>query len=157
VNLRQAAETDLDSLLAVQEAGATRALSHIFPQDTYPFPREALRSRWAEELADPGIGAYVITNNDEEVVGFAATRDNELLHFGTAVETWGSGTAAAAHDALLRTLASKGVTQARLRVFEENHRARRFYEKLGWQATGKRSRTSFPPHPVLVEYRRAVR
>ncbi|MGA8682311.1 MAG: GNAT family protein [Acidimicrobiales bacterium] len=157
MTLRRAAETDLDSLLAVQEKGATRALSHIFPQDTHPFPREALRSRWAKEIADPGIRAYVITNNDEEVVGFAATRDNELLHFGTAVETWGTGTAAAAHDSLLRALAAEGVRQARLRVFEENHRARRFYEKLGWQMTGKRSRTSFPPHPVLVEYQRAVR
>jgi RimJ/RimL family protein N-acetyltransferase len=157
VNLRLAVDTDLDSLLAVQEDGAKRALSHIFPQDTYPFPREALRSRWAEELADPGIRAYVITNDDEEIVGFAATRDNELLHFGTAVETWGTGTAAAAHDELLRALAADGVTNARLRVFEENHRARRFYEKLGWETNGERSRTSFPPHPVLVEYRRAVR
>jgi RimJ/RimL family protein N-acetyltransferase len=157
VNLRPATETDLDSLLEVQEEGAVRALSHIFPQGTHPFPREEVRSRWAEELADPGIRAYVITNNDEEVVGFAATRDDELLHFGTAVETWGTGTAAAAHDALLRALAADGVVQARLRVFEENHRARRFYEKLGWEETGERSRTSFPPHPVLVEYRRAVR
>ncbi|MGO8874682.1 MAG: N-acetyltransferase family protein [Acidimicrobiales bacterium] len=156
MNLRQAAESDLDSLLTVQEEGATRALSHIFPQDTHPFPRETLRSRWVTELADPGIRAYVITNDDDEVLGFAATRDDELLHFGTAVETWGTGVAAAAHDALLRTLADQGVTQARLRVFEENHRARRFYEKLGWQPTEQRSRTSFPPHPVLVEYRRHV-
>lgn len=156
MNLRAAAETDLDSLLAVQQEGAIRALSHIFPQDTHPFPTEALRSRWAEELADPGIRVYVMTNDDGAVVGFAATRDNELLHFGTAVETWGTGTAAEAHDALLRALAAEGITQARLRVFEENHRARRFYEKLGWQVTGRRSRTSFPPHPVLVEYRRTV-
>jgi hypothetical protein len=26
-------------------------------------------------------------------------------------------------------------------------------EKLGWWATGVESRTSFPPHPTLLEYR----
>jgi RimJ/RimL family protein N-acetyltransferase len=41
----------------------------------------------------------------------------------------------------------------RLRVFAGNHRARRFYEKLGWKETGVESRTSFPPHPTLLEYR----
>jgi RimJ/RimL family protein N-acetyltransferase len=156
VNLRTATEADLESLLGVQEQGAIRALAHIFPQDTHPFPREALRARWAEEIADPGIRAYVIENDDQSVVGFAATRGNELLHFGTAVETWGTGTAVEAHDALVRALAAQGVTQARLRVFEENHRARRFYEKLGWRLSGSRSRTSFPPHPVLLEYRLTV-
>jgi hypothetical protein len=30
--------------------------------------------------------------------------------------------------------------------------ARRFSEKLGWRRTDRTSRTSFPPHPVLVEY-----
>ena len=86
-----------------------------------------------------------------EIVGFAATRGEELLHFGTAVETWGSGLAAWLHDAVVATYPS--VTgPLRLRVFAENRRARRFYEKLGWLATGRESRTSFPPHPVLVEY-----
>ncbi len=156
MNLREATEADLDALLPVQEAGATRALSHIFPQDVHPFPRQQVRSRWADEIADPEIRAYVITNGADVVVGFAATRHDELLHFGTAVETWGSGLAAGAHDALLRALAGDGVTRARLRVFEENHRARRFYEKPGWRATANRSLTSFPPHPVLVEYGRPV-
>jgi putative acetyltransferase len=40
----------------------------------------------------------------------------------------------------------------RLRVFEENHRARRFYEKSGWVSTGSTSRGQFPPFPVLLEY-----
>jgi putative acetyltransferase len=39
-----------------------------------------------------------------------------------------------------------------LRVFEDNHQARRFYEKLGWRRTDRLSRTSFPPYPVLIEY-----
>lgn len=39
-----------------------------------------------------------------------------------------------------------------LRVFADNGRARRFYAKHGWQPTGATSRSSYPPHPVLLEY-----
>jgi hypothetical protein len=45
-----------------------------------------------------------------------------------------------------------GVASLRLREFEANRRARRFYEKLGWSVTGERSRTTFPPYPELLEY-----
>ena len=150
--LREARPADLPALLDVQEAGAVLGMGHIFPQHSHPFPRAALLERWTAEIADPGIAAYVIDTG--RVAGFAALRGDELLHFGTAADTWGSGLAAAAHGELLEQLTARGVRRARLRVFEENRRARRFYEKLGWQPTGARSRTSFPPHPVLLEYSR---
>ncbi|GAB4051277.1 GNAT family N-acetyltransferase [Catellatospora paridis] len=151
--LRLAAREDLGDLLDVQQEGAQRALARIFPQDAYPFPRDEIFARWAAEIADPGIEAYVIEHAGR-VSGFAATRGDELLHFGTAVDTWGTGLAVAAHDEILQRLAASGVSLARLRVFEENHRAIRFYEKLGWQRTVARTRTSFPPHPVLLGYQR---
>ncbi|WP_144124094.1 GNAT family N-acetyltransferase [Catellatospora sichuanensis] len=151
--LRLAEPEDLDDLLDVQQEGAQRALAHIFPQDTHPFPRDLIFARWVAEIADPGIEVYVI-EREGRVSGFAATRGDELLHFGTAADTWGTGLAAAAHDDILKRLSAAGVTLARLRVFEENHRAIRFYEKLGWQRTPARTRTSFPPYPVLVGYER---
>jgi RimJ/RimL family protein N-acetyltransferase len=89
--------------------------------------------------------------------GFAATRAEELLHFGTSPATWGSGLSSDLHTAVLATfVATSDSPLARLRVFEANLRARRFYEKHGWRATGGRSRTSFPPHPELREYNRPV-
>jgi len=66
------------------------------------------------------------------------------------VETWGSGLAASLHDALVATYPGE-FEQLWLRVFAENARARRFYEKLGWRPTGHESRSSYPPHPLLVE------
>lgn len=149
--LRNAAPSDLPALLEVQQSGAVMALAHIFPQDEHPFPHDKLHSRWVEEITDPQVNVFVIEDEDR-LVGFAATRGDELLHFGTAVETWGTGLAAAAHNEIVKRLATAGVTRARLRVFEDNHRARRFYEKLGWRRTERRTQTSFPPHPVLVEY-----
>lgn len=152
--LRHAVLPDLPALIEVQHAGAVAALAHIFPQDLYPFPRERLYARWAAETVDPGVDVFVIDDDRGRLAGFAATRGDQLLHLGTAVETWGSGLAVAAHHEILERLAGAGVPRARLWVFEENHRARRFYDKLGWSATQRRTRTAFPPHPVLVEYAR---
>jgi RimJ/RimL family protein N-acetyltransferase len=142
---------DLPELLVLQERGAVAGLSNVFQQDSYPFPRDAVRLRWEEELANEAIAAYVVTGPDERLLGFAARKGDELLHFGTELELWGTGLATWLHDRLLSTFPPK-VSQARLRVFAGNERARRFYEKLGWRATGAQTRTSFPPHPILLEY-----
>lgn len=65
--------------------------------------------------------------------------------------------AARFHDALLEvTTEALGESTLTLRVFEENRRARRFYDKHGWRPTGRNSRTSFPPHPVLLQYERPL-
>jgi RimJ/RimL family protein N-acetyltransferase len=142
---------DLPDLMVLQERGAVAGLSNVFPQDEYPFPRDVVRGRWQEELRDPSIAVYVATAPDGRLVGFAARREDELLHFGTALETWGSDLAGWMHDALLATY-PPDLRRVRLRVFAGNHRARRFYEKRGWTATGAETRTSFPPHPTLLEY-----
>jgi RimJ/RimL family protein N-acetyltransferase len=151
VVLRRAELSDLPELLDVQEAGAVLAFGHIFPQDAHPFPRATVLARWAAEVADPDTEVFVI-EADGRIAGFAAVRGNEFRHFGTAVPTWGSGLAKAAHDRVIARIAATGAATARLRVFTENHRARRFYEKQGWRSTGRLSRTAFPPHPVLEEY-----
>lgn len=154
--LRSATMADLPELLDVQEEGARVGLGHIFPQDVHPFPRSALEARWASEIAGREVGVYVVGRHGEPIEGFAAVRGNELLHFGTALRTWGSGLAAAVHGEILDLLAASGEPSARLRVFEDNHRARRFYEKVGWTPTARRTRSNYPPNPVLIEYERAL-
>ena len=153
--LRRATIDDVHALVDVQEHGAIASLSHIFPQATYPFPRAEVLHRWRGEIADPQIHTYVSTDAAGRISGFAATRAAELLHFGTAVETWGSGLAQELHDAVLDELKATAPTgYIWLRVFEANMRARRFYERLGWTRSGRRTRTTFAPYPVLLEYRR---
>ncbi len=143
--------SDVDAVLAVQEPGAVKALSAIFPQDTHPFPRDALRTRWQSEIGDDQVECYVIEGGGQ-VAGFAAVRGAELLHFGTAVETWGTGLASTALDELLAILARRGIPTAWLRVFEANERARRFYERHGWRPIGERTRGNFAPYPTLLTY-----
>jgi len=149
--LRALTRDDLDDLLEVQREGAVAGLGHIFPQAEHPFPVSQVRARWAQELDDPGIDCFAIVD-DGRLAGFAATRGNEFLHFGTAVHTWGTGLADTAHDEILAHLRAQGHRRAWLRVFEENRRAVRFYERHGWQRTDIVSRTTFPPHPMLRRF-----
>ncbi len=143
---------DLRGLIPMQEEGAVKALAHVFPQDAHPFPRQAIEDRWRRELGASDIDAYVATTGTTgELVAFAARRGDELLHFGTASTTWGSGLATWVHDRLVETYPPE-VGRLRLRVFAENRRARSFYAKLGWLPTGRQSRSTFEPRPVLVEY-----
>jgi hypothetical protein len=94
-SFRPMSVADLPDLMPLQERGAVAGLAGVFPQETHPFPREAIRDRWREELEDPHIAAYVATAGAScRLVAFAARRGDEPRHFGTAVETWGSGLAA---------------------------------------------------------------
>jgi GNAT superfamily N-acetyltransferase len=101
-------------------------------------------------------GRHVVVSPDDTrgparcVERAGARRHDELLRFGTALETWGSGLAAWLHDALIATYPSD-LRRLSLRVFEQNDRARRFYERLGWTTTVRTIRSGFAPHPVLVE------
>ena len=155
IRLRAMTTGDVPAVLAVQEPGAVVGLSEVFPQDVYPFPRERVARRWREEIATDDVDCFVVVGGDV-VVGFAAIRGDEFLHFGIAVERWGDGTARRAHDEVLYLLRSRGVDRAWLRVFTGNARGRRFYESLGWRRTGSTSRSSFPPHAELLRYERAL-
>jgi RimJ/RimL family protein N-acetyltransferase len=55
-----------------------------------------------------------------------------------------------------RAIARRGSHEAFLWVLEENHRARRLYERLGWVPTDDRREAPWPPHPVEVSYARPL-
>ena len=146
---------DVPDVLDAQEAGGVIGLADVFPQDRYPFPRHEVGQRWLREIDAPDVDCYVVTV-DAVVSGFAATRGDELLHFGIAPDHWGRGLAQVAHDALLERMHARGVRQAWLTVFTANTRGRRFYEGLGWRPTGATTRSVFPPRPELQRYERAL-
>lgn len=147
--------SDVQAVLDVQEPGAVRGLADVFPQEEYPFPRNEIGRRWREEIATDRIDCYVVVL-DDAVVGFPATRGEEFLHFGIAVEHWGTGLAETAHHAVLEQLRARGVRRAWLTVFTGNGRGRRFYEKAGWRPTGERTHSAYAPRPELLRYKREL-
>jgi RimJ/RimL family protein N-acetyltransferase len=151
---RRLTEADLPELLDIQEPAAVAGLAAVFPQDAHPFPRDAVMQRWRDELADPAIATYVAEDDAGGLVGFAARRGDEVLHFGTALHVWGSGTASWLLEELLATF-EPDVHRVRLWVFTGNGRGRRFWEKHGWRPTGRTTRSTFAPYPELLEHDRA--
>jgi RimJ/RimL family protein N-acetyltransferase len=73
------------------------------------------------------------------------------------LHTWGTGVAQELHDDVLDRMRASGVELARLWVMAENHRGRRFYEKLGWADSGARSHSPFEPHPPMWELTKGLR
>lgn len=149
--IREMCVDDVPAVMEVQEPASIAGLSAVFPQDVHPFPRDALAERWRAEIDDPAIECLVVVR-DGAVVGFAALRGDELMHFGVALEEWGSGLAIRAHDELLARMRAAGVKRPRLRVYTANPRGRAFWEKLGWVGTGAHSRGPMPPHAELLTY-----
>ncbi len=149
--LRRMRASDIDAVLDVQQPAAIAGLSEVFPQDLYPFPRRVIAERWAREVADEGIDCFVVLR-DGAVAGFAATQGAEVLHFGVALAEWGTGLAVRAHDELLAHLRAGGTSEAWLRVYAGNGRGRRFWERLGWRATGETTTSTLPPYADLLTY-----
>ena len=149
--LREMRADDVPGVMDVQEPSSIAGLSGVFPQHEHPFPREVLADRWRAEIADPGVDCFVILR-DGRIAGFAATRHDELVHFGVALEEWGSGLAVVAHDELVGRMRAAGVRRPWLRVYAANPRGRAFWEKLGWIDTGGRDHGPMPPHAELLTY-----
>jgi GNAT superfamily N-acetyltransferase len=153
--LRKATVDDLTALRDLEREANLVALGHVYPAERYPFPDDGVLARWALVLADPEVTVLV----EEACDGLdllAAYDDRSLRHLAVRPSRWGQGLASSAISTVLRELAAKGTTDAELWVLEENHRARRLYEHLGWRATADRREEMWPPHPTLMRYTRAT-
>lgn len=155
VTMRPLVPADLDALLVLQREGAVNGLGHLFPQQTHPFPTDDIRAQWSAEMENPKIDCFAGIDGGE-LVGFAATKGNELLHFGTAVATWGSGVAGELHDLVVEHLRGRGFATAWLKVLQGNDRAIAFYTRRGWRDTGVLGKSDFPPYPALHHLERQL-
>jgi GNAT superfamily N-acetyltransferase len=90
---------------------------------------------WVAERDGTIIGLAVCTRADEIA---------ELRDLYVVPEAWGSGVAAALHETALAWMRSRA-REAILWVGEMNARARRFYEREGWQVDGERRTSSLGP------------
>ncbi|KJK49598.1 hypothetical protein UK23_13575 [Lentzea aerocolonigenes] len=116
---------------------------------------EARTSMWERLIPSGGVWVALL---DGAVVGFASTgpsRDadaaSELYAIYLLPSAWGSGLA----EPLLTTALS-GMTDTVLWVLEDNPRARRFYERLGFVVDGMTRVEEFGSSVVKeVRYRRS--
>ncbi|MEP7090730.1 MAG: GNAT family N-acetyltransferase [Nocardioidaceae bacterium] len=154
--LREATADDVPALRDLERAANLIGLAHVFPPERFPFPDDAVLARWALVLEEPGVAVLVRDAGSGGIDVLAAYDDRSLRHLAVHPDVWGAGLASGAIATVLEAMAARGATEAELWCLEENHRARRLYEHLGWRATDDRRPAPWPPHPTETRYARPV-
>jgi GNAT superfamily N-acetyltransferase len=161
--VRDAHPDDADDLAAAHIEGWRVGYRGLFPDDyldSAEFARERL-DRWrAWTWGDANNSLLYVVEREGRVSGFAhigperaqATCDQtgtsslpsltddgrgEVYGFYLHPDAWGSGCAMPLMQAATGQLLRDGFARAVLWVLRDNPRARRFYEKSGWAATGR--------------------
>ena len=151
LRIRTATPDEVEVLLEIQKASAVAGFGHVFPQDKYPFPSEAVLDRWQKAVDDPAE-VVVLAEFDGAAVGLAAVRAEWLDALYVVPSCWGMGVGPRLHDHALAWIRDFGCERGNLWVLEQNTRARRFYEKRGWRLNGETRIVPFPPYPTDVGY-----
>ncbi len=153
--IRAARPDEAETLLALQREAAVAAFAHVFPPDRHPFPDDEVREAWHRTLADPEIETY-LAEVEGEPVGSVSVGGDFLRTLYVVPARWNTGVGSALHDLALERLRARGRDEAKLWTLEENHDARRFYERRGWRLNGETRVVEFPPHPIDVGYSLAL-
>ena len=146
--MREAGPADVYTLFELEKAASSAGLSHVFPADI-PFPDDDVMARWALVLEEPGV-TVLLDCEDDVPVAYAAFGQGWLRHFGVLPRCWGSGRAQRLHAQVLARSAALAAPVTDLWVLVDNHRARAFYERLGWRDAGTRDAEVFAPHPTKM-------
>jgi GNAT superfamily N-acetyltransferase len=148
--IRAARPDEGDALADIQRRASVVGLAHIFPPEQYPYPIDEIRRRWRDALA--GGRSALVYEDAGEMVGVALTGPEWLDGLYVVPERWGSGIAVELHDEALGVVRAEGFEQCHLWVLEDNRRARRFYERLGWRLNERTRVVPYPPNPLDVSY-----
>ncbi len=119
--------------------------------------------RWNKLLSKPDEWIFVAVDQDS-LVGFcslAPARDGEedptvvaeIVTIYVDPEKWGQGFGKALSEAALQRARKGGFQELKLWVLRENHRARDFYERLGFQVDGAGDAKGFAPGLLIPQVR----
>jgi ribosomal protein S18 acetylase RimI-like enzyme len=117
---------------------------------------------WQQRLADPQrCHQVLVVETGTGVTGFSVTgpSGDDDGHEGTAElnalyldpDHWGRGLGRLLHDHAVNDLRAAGFGHATLWVLATNIRARRFYERAGWQVEGSRKIETIGAPPVELD------
>jgi ribosomal protein S18 acetylase RimI-like enzyme len=158
---RDATIVDAPAIARVNVAAWQAAYAGLMPADFLArLDRDAVQARW-EKLLEAGLLLLVVESQDD-VVGFclygpsrdrdAGPATGEVIAINLHPSAWRKGLGTELFNEALGRLRGRGFTEATLWVLHGNIRARRFYERLGWQPDGTErhdsSLTGFPLHEV---------
>lgn len=147
MKFRDATPADAAAIDALFRASFQATFGHLYAaQDLASFLDKFSVEGWAGELTDPGFAFRVIEDADG-IAGYCklgpislpATPDGpaiELRQLYLLERAKGSGAAQALMDWALATARARSATELWLSVYIDNHRARRFYQRYGFEDRG---------------------
>ena len=156
--IRSGSRADAAGIARVHVASWRAGYDGVVPDSVlYADDFESSRLRmWSDWRFNPGQRVSVCVRTpddgdatgDEEIIGFAAygpereriagfAGRGELYALYLLPECWGGGGASALIEHTDERLRAEGFREAVLWVLKQNPRARAFYERHGWTATGR--------------------
>ena len=145
---RAAELSDADALRKLFAESFVETFGHLYrPSDLQEFLDGNSEAKWHANLTDPDV-AIRVAETGAELVGFLELAPKKLPYEtdAPAIElrrlylrssAHGRGIADELMRWALREAVSRGAHELVLSVYVDNHRARRFYERYGFEAVGK--------------------
>lgn len=153
MNVRNAALEDMRQLGHIMAVSFRSAFGSFVSQQTLDACAQEDRCTvLLEEIFRQGKMNFLIGENSGMLVWQSAEEGAQIIAIHSLPESWGSGLG---HAMMEKALEQMGGVRVSLWVFEENLRARRFYEKHGFRWDGSR-RTSDFDDAAEVRYVRNV-
>lgn len=141
MNIRNAALEDMKLLGHIMAVSFRSAFSAFVSQQTLDdCAREENCAQLLEGIFRQGTMHFLIGENSGMLVWQWIDQGAEIAAIHSLPESWGSGLG---HAMLERALSEIGDVPVFLWAFEENLRARRFYEKHGFRWDGSRRVSEF--------------
>lgn len=144
---RDATPADAAAIDAVFRESFQATFAHLYAaEDLATFLARFTVHGWAAEIADPGF-AFRVIEDAEGIAGYCklgpislpATPEGpaiELRQLYLLERAKGSGAAQALMDWAIATGRARGAGEIWLSVYTDNHRARRFYARYGFEDRG---------------------
>jgi ribosomal protein S18 acetylase RimI-like enzyme len=147
ISYRDATPADAPKLATLGADSFTQTFGHLYsPADLALFLEKHSAASWSVELADPAF-AVRVGEADGALIAYAklgppqlpftpATGAIELRQFYVLAPWHGAGIAAELMAWVIATARERGAADLFLSVFIDNHRARRFYARYGFEEVG---------------------
>lgn len=147
INYRNAQPADAAALSLLGKRTFTETFGHLYsPENLAAFLQTHDPARWAKRLAEADFTVR-LAEADRHLAGYATLAPPSLpfeprgpsleLRQLYVLEPWqGQGVAAALMDWTLAEARGRGADDLYLSVFVDNHRARRFYARYGFEYVG---------------------
>jgi ribosomal protein S18 acetylase RimI-like enzyme len=148
VTYRDAMPDDAPALAELFAQSFVDTFGHLYrPDDLAQFLAANTEAAWRGELDDAEV-AMRVAERDGELIGFADVGPKklpfdarepvvELRRLYLRKDAHGSGVAHRLMDWVLEEAARRGARELLLSVYVDNHRARRFYERYGFETVGR--------------------